>query len=77
LCAFFGTVASSQQVSQSAAPQPYSEEALLALARRHPLTPEQFARYFGVPEAQITAVLQRFAAEDPYAARALLPREQL
>lgn len=77
LCAFFGTVASSQQASQSAAPQPYSEEALLALARRHPLTPEQFARYFGVPEAQITAVLQRFAAEDPYAARALLPREQL
>lgn len=76
LRSFFGTVACAQQAAQPSEPQPYSDDALLALARRHPLTPAQFARYFGVPEAQITATLQRFADADPYAARALLPHEQ-
>jgi wyosine [tRNA(Phe)-imidazoG37] synthetase (radical SAM superfamily) len=73
LKAFFGMIATSQAATQSAPPQPFSEAALLALARRHPLTPIQFSRYFGVPESQIIAVLQKVAATDPYAARALLP----
>ena len=73
LRAFFGTIATSQEATQSAPPQPFSEAALLALARRHPLTPEQFARYFGVSESQILETLQKVAATDPYAARALLP----
>ncbi len=69
----FATVATERQAAADAAPAPYSEAALLALARRHPLTPAQFARYFAVPEAQICEALQRHAAEDPYAARALMP----
>lgn len=75
LRAFFGTVAVAQTATASTAPQPYSEAALLALARRHPLTPAQFARYFGMPESQIVAALQRLATADPYAARALLPHD--
>lgn len=72
---FFGKLASERHATLSAAPQPYSEEALLALARRHPLTPAQFARTFGVSETTITQALQRLATVDPYAARALLPHD--
>jgi wyosine [tRNA(Phe)-imidazoG37] synthetase (radical SAM superfamily) len=75
LKAYFGTLASARQAAELAAPMPYSEEALLALARRHPLTPAQFARYFGVSEAQIHEALVRLAPTDSYAARALLPLE--
>ncbi|MDO5462981.1 MAG: hypothetical protein Q4F99_05820 [bacterium] len=68
---FFATIASERP---SIAPQStiaYSEAALLALARRHPLTPEQFATYFNQPVALIRDVLMRYADEDPFAARAL------
>ena len=75
LKAFFGTLASARQAAEMAAPMPYSEEALQALARRHPLTPAQFAAYFGVPEGEIRAALSRLALTDPYAARALLTPE--
>lgn len=75
LKAYFGTLASARQAATSATPMPYSEAALIALARRHPLTPIQFARYFGVPESQIREALERLAPSDPYAARALLPLE--
>lgn len=75
LKAFFGTLASARQAAEMAAPMPYSEEALQALARRHPLTPAQFAAYFGVPEGEIRAALSRLALIDPYAARALLTPE--
>lgn len=67
----FATVAHAQHAAHAPTPEPYSEEALLALARRHPLTPAQFARYFAVPEQTIREALGRHAAEDPYAARAL------
>ncbi len=70
----FATVAAEQHAVQSATPEPYSEAALLELARRHPLTPAQFARYFGQTEATITAALQRLARTDAYAARALTQR---
>lgn len=73
----FGTIAAAQSHAPSAFREPYSEEALLLLARRHPLTPAQFARYFGVPEETIAGALRRHAAEDPYAARALMAREPL
>lgn len=76
LRAFFAPLAGERHTAMAAAVQPYSEQALLALARRHPLTPAQFARYFGVPEAQILQTLRQFAATDEYAARALLPREK-
>ena len=75
LKAFFGTLASARQAAEMAAPMPYSEEALQALARRHPLTPAQFAAYFGVPEGEIRAALSRLALTDSYAARALLTPE--
>ena len=68
----FATVAHAQAAAHAPAPEPYSEAALLALARRHPLRPAQFARYFGVPEATILDALRRHAQDDPYAARALL-----
>ncbi len=67
----FATVAHAQHASSSEETEPYSEEALLALARRHPLTPAQFAHYFGQSEAVIIDALQRHALEDHYAARAL------
>lgn len=67
----FGTVAKTCQAQQPVATEPYSEGALLALARRHPLSPEQFARYFGVEAQVIEEALRRHALEDPYAARAL------
>lgn len=73
LNAFFGTLASARCATETVAPTPYSEAALQALARRHPLKPAQFARYFGVSEAVITEALTRLAVTDPYAARALLP----
>lgn len=69
----FATVAAERHAADSAFAEPYTEAALLALARRHPLTPAQFARYFAVPEATIVEALQRHAADDPYAARALAP----
>jgi wyosine [tRNA(Phe)-imidazoG37] synthetase (radical SAM superfamily) len=72
LKAFFGSLAAARQAAEPAAPMPYSEAALQALARRHPLTPAQFSRYFGVPEAQIREALERLSATDTYAARALL-----
>ena len=75
LKAFFGTLASARQAAEMAAPMPYSEEALQALARRHPLTPAQFAAYFGVPEGEIRVALSHLALTDPYAARALLTPE--
>lgn len=71
----FGTIAGAQQATQGSFTEPYSEAALLMLARRHPLTPAQFARYFGVSEQVVAEALQRHAAEDPYAARALMPHE--
>lgn len=74
LRALFATVAAEQHANAPAAPEPYAEETLLALARRHPLTPAQFAAYFRVPEATILSALRRHAAEDPYAARALSPQ---
>lgn len=67
----FSTVAKTCQAQQPVATEPYSEEALLALARRHPLSPEQFARYFGVAPQTIEDALRRHAGDDPYAARAL------
>ncbi len=67
----FATIAHAQNALPSDEVEPYSEAALLALARRHPLTPAQFARYFGQSEATIVDALQRHAAEDHYAARAL------
>ena len=67
----FGAVAAEQHAGHAAPPEPYAEDALLALARRHPLTPAQFARYFGVPEETIRAALLRHP-DDPYASRALL-----
>ncbi len=70
----FTTIAGEQHASPSASPEPYSEAALLELARRHPLTPAQFARYFGQPEATITAALRRLSATDTFAARALIAR---
>lgn len=72
----FATIAAEQHghPSEAAFAEPYSETALLALARRHPLTPAQFARYFAVSEETVTEALRRHAAEDPYAARALAPR---
>ncbi len=70
----FATVAAERHATRDAAPEPYSEAALLALARRHPLTPAQFARYFGVGEEVVAEALRRHAADDPHAARALAPR---
>ncbi len=70
----FATVAAERSAPDAAFAEPYSEAALLALARRHPLTPAQFARYFAVPEETVAEALRRRAAEDPYAARALAPR---
>ncbi len=67
----FATIAHEQTAAQASQPEPYSEAALLELVRRHPLTPAQFARYFGQSEATITEALQRFATTDPHAARAL------
>ena len=69
LRALFATVAAEQHATAASAPEPYSEEALIALARRHPLTPAQFARYFAVSEETIVEALKRRA--DPFAARAL------
>ena len=69
----FAAVAREQHAAHAAPPEPYSEAALLALARRHPLTPAQFARYFGVPEATVHDALLRHP-DDPYASRALAPR---
>ena len=69
----FSAVAGERHAAHAAPPEPYSEAALLALARRHPLTPAQFARYFGVPEADVRAALLRHP-DDPYASRALAPR---
>ena len=71
---FFAGVAAMRQAAPVVTPEPYSEEALLALARRHPMTPEQFAGVFGVSPETVRAVLQRHAADDPHAARALLRR---
>ena len=71
LRAFFADLAGEQHVNAYTTIEPYSEEALIALARRHPLTPAQFARYFGTDEAIVRAALERHAAEDQYAARAL------
>lgn len=68
----FAAVAAARQNMPSATNMPYSESALLALARRHPLTPEQFAAYFGISADVIRAALQKHAAADPYAARALM-----
>ena len=73
LKAYFGTLANDRQSETRGAGMPYSESALQALARRHPLTPAQFARYFNVSETQIREALERLALTDPYAARALLP----
>ncbi len=70
----FATIADAQHATQSPLPEPYSEAALLELARRHPLTPLQFARYFGQSEATITEALTRLAVNDAYAARALTAR---
>lgn len=72
----FTAVAAARQNIPSATNMPYSEAALLALARRHPLTPEQFAAYFGVSAAVIRDALQKYAAADPYAARALMSDTQ-
>ncbi|MGN1325449.1 MAG: hypothetical protein ACI4YA_03790, partial [Candidatus Spyradenecus sp.] len=69
LRALFSTIAAEQHATAPAAPEPYSEEALIALARRHPLTPAQFARYFAVSEEAIVAALKRH--HDPFADRAL------
>ncbi len=74
LQALFSTIAPPEQASTTTHSASYSEAALLALARRHPLTPSQFAQYFGVGESVIENVLRQHAAEDPYAARALQPR---
>ncbi len=74
LRSLFATVAAERHAEPSTFAEPYSEAALLALARRHPLTPAQFARYFRVPEATITEALQRLASQDPFAARALTAR---
>lgn len=71
LRALFATLAAEQHAAGPAAPEPYSEEALIALARRHPLTPAQFARYFAVSEETIIAALKRH--HDPFAERALTP----
>lgn len=70
----FATLAQPRNTHPLMATQPYSEAALLALARRHPLTPEQFATIFNQPLETILAVLQAHANDDPYAARALTPR---
>lgn len=68
----FAAVADARRNIPSATNMPYSESALLALARRHPLTPDQFATYFGVSADVIRAALRKHAAADPYAARALM-----
>lgn len=68
----FAAVAAARKNVPSATDMPYSETALLALARRHPLTPEQFAVYFGVSADVIREALQKHADADPYAARALM-----
>ncbi len=70
----FTAIAHEQHATQPCVAEAYSPEALLELARRHPLTPAQFARYFGQSEATITEALERLAATDPYAARALTAR---
>ncbi|MEG2414858.1 MAG: hypothetical protein RSB74_02945 [Kiritimatiellia bacterium] len=69
----FATIAPSESAQNTMEAEPYSEGALLELARRHPLTPAQFARYFGQSEALITEALLRLAVTDSYAARALAP----
>lgn len=71
LSAFFAPLASERSATHSHATLAYSEAALLALARRHPLTPEQFAAYFGQPVEVIQDALLRHAEDDPFAARAL------
>lgn len=70
----FARLASERVSAPITQAHPYSEEALLALARRHPLTPEQFADYFNQPLSVIRSVLEAHAADDPYAARALTAR---
>ena len=74
LQALFASIAPPEKASGSACHEPYSEAALLALARRHPLTPAQFAAYFGCDEDTVLDALRRNAEADPYAARALAPR---
>lgn len=72
----FRTVAAARKPAVNAGTSAYSEDALLALARRHPLTPEEFAAHFGVPVPEIRRALQQAAGADPYAARALLSDER-
>lgn len=71
----FATIAPPETATAPIFHEPYSEGALLALARRHPLTPAQFAAYFGCNESVVLDALRRNAEKDPYAARALAPRE--
>lgn len=71
LRAFFAPIALERTTVTPQSTIAYSEAALLALARRHPLTPEQFASYFNQPVDCIREALMRHAAVDPYAARAL------
>ncbi len=68
----FSVIATEQHTAVVSTPEPYSETALLELVRRHPLSPEQFSRYFDVPVECIREVLKRHSKEDPYVARALL-----
>lgn len=72
----FAAVAAARKPAAASAGEPYSEAALLALARRHPLTPEAFADHFGVSAEEIRRVLRQAAATDPYAARALMADAQ-
>jgi wyosine [tRNA(Phe)-imidazoG37] synthetase (radical SAM superfamily) len=71
----FATLAAERTTPHPSTALAYSEAELLALARRHPLTPEQFATYFGQPVDVIRDALQRHAATDPFAARALAYRQ--
>lgn len=47
----------------------YSEEALLQLLRRHPMTIAQFSSHFDRPETEILTALRRIAQTEPLARR--------
>ncbi len=67
----FATVSQAKTADGYRTAEPYSRDALEKLARRHPLTVEQFARYFNTDPQIIHDDLKLIAQTDAFAARSL------